>query len=340
MRREVSENTGVKLMSRKILLWLLATVWLTTVSIAEAQQQAKVAKIGELVFRDRPGLGAGGTVFRRKLRELGYVESKNVAFESRSAAGNLERFPALAQELVRLKVDVLVASSLSEALAFKNATKTIPIVFILSTDPVADGLVSSIARPGANLTGVTTIATVLVGKRLELLKETVPKLSRVAVLWDPQDPRDRQEWKEIQLSARELGLALHSLEVSSVDKYEGAFKEAIKARIAALAMMASSLAAANLKLIADLAAKHRLPAIYERGDFVASGGLMSYGPDRAESWRRTAVFVDKILKGAKPADLPVEQPAKFELVINLKTAKQIGVTIPPEILMDADKVIK
>ena len=340
MRREVSENTGVKLMSRKILLWLLATVWLTTVSIAEAQQQAKVAKIGELLFRDRSSLGAGSTVFRRELRDLGYVEGKNVAFETRSAAGNLERFPALADELVRLKVDVLLASSLSEALAFKNATKTIPIVFIFSTDPVADGLVSSMARPGANLTGVTTIATVLVGKRLELLKETVPNLSRVAVLWDPQDPRDRQEWKEIQLSARELGLVLHSLEVSSVDKYEGAFKEAIKARSNALAVMASSLAAANPKLIADLAAKHRLPAIYERGDFVASGGLMSYGPDRAESWRRAAVFVDKILKGAKPADLPVEQPAKFELVINLKTAKQIGVTIPPEILMDADKVIK
>src|SRR5262245_54596469 len=327
-------------MTVRILLFTITAMVLPNFHLAEAQQQAKVAKLGELLFRDRPGLNFGSTVFRRKLRELGYVESKNVAFESRSAAGNRERFPALADELVRLKVDVLLASSLSEALAFKNATKTIPIVFTLSTDPVADGLVSSMARPGANLTGVTTIAAALIGKRLELLKETVPNLSRVAVLWDPQDPRDRQEWKEVQLSTRELGLALHSLEVSSVDKYEGAFKEAIKSRIAALAIMSSSLAAANPKLITDLAAKHRLPAIYDRGDFMVSGGLMSYGPDRAESYRRAAVIVDKILKGAKPADLPVEQPTKFEFVINLKTAKQLGLTIPPQVLMEADRVIK
>jgi putative ABC transport system substrate-binding protein len=310
-------------MQAKFLLYILAAAILTVTDPASAQQQAKVAKVGELLFRNRPYLGAGREVFRRELRALGYVEGKTIAFESRSADGKLDRFPALADELIRLKVDALVASSTTEALAFKNATQTIPIVFIVASDPVADGLVDSLARPGGNITGVTTIATVLVGKRLELLKETVPKLSRVAVLRNPMDPGSAQQWKESQLPARELGLHLHSIEVSSADKLEGAFREATKAGSGALVVMAGSLASANPKLIADLAAKSRLPTIFDRDDFVASGGLMSYGPDRAESYRRGALMVDKILKGTKPADLPVEQPTKFELVINLKTAKQI-----------------
>ena len=191
--------------------------------------------------------------------------------------------------------------------------------------------------PGETSRGSPDIAAVLAGKRLELLKETVPKLSRVAVLWNPQDPSSAQEWKESQLPARELGLQLHSMEVSSADKYESAFKEAIKARSAALAVTSSALALSNQKRIADLATKNRLPAIYSRGDFVASGGLMSYGADRAEPYRRAAVDVDKILKGAKPADLPVEQPTKFEFIINLKAAKQIGLTIPPNVLARADQ---
>jgi putative ABC transport system substrate-binding protein len=243
-------------------------------------------------------------------------------------------------ELVRLKVDVFVTPGINEALAAKNATKTIPIVFFSTGDPVVAGLVDSLARPGGNITGFTDIGAVLAGKRLELLKETVPKLSRVAVLWDPQNPSSAQQWKESQLPARELGLQLHSIEVSSADKFEAAFQEATKVRGAALAVMASPFFYSNQKQIADLAIKNRLPAIYPAGEFVAGGGLMSYGSVRSESFRRAAVFVYKILKGTKPADIPVEQPKKFELIINLKAAKQIGLTIPPNVLARANKVIR
>jgi putative ABC transport system substrate-binding protein len=235
---------------------------------------------------------------------------------------------------------VLVTGSTAATLAAKNATRTIPIVFLSGSDPVALGLVDSLARPGGNITGFTSIGSVLAGKRLELLKETIPKLYRVAVLWNPQNPASAQSWKESQLSARKLGLQLHSMEVSSSDKYEGAFKEAIKARSAALAVTQSPFINSYLTQIADLATKNRLPTISSRGDFVDGGGLMSYGPDQAEPYRRLASMVDKILKGAKPADLPVEQPTKFEFLINLKTAKQIGVTIPPNVLARADRVIK
>jgi putative ABC transport system substrate-binding protein len=207
-------------------------------------------------------------------------------------------------------------------------------------DPVAAGLVDSLARPGGNITGFTTISAVLAGKRLELLKETVPKLSRVAVMWNPQDPGSAQQWKESQLSARQLGLQLYSMEVTSAAKYENAFKEATKARSAALAVTLSPLTNSNQKRITDLATKNRLPAIYPRGDWVASGGLMSYGPDQAEPFSRVASMVDKILKATNPADLPVEQPTKFEFIINLKAAKQIGLTIPPSVLYRADRVIK
>ena len=303
-----------------------------------AQQQAKVAKIGWLAIR--PASAGGQEVIRRMLREIGYVEGKNIAFEDRFADDKLERLPALADELVRLKVGVLLTPSTPAALAAKKATRTIPIVFLNVADPVAAGLVDSLARPGGNITGFTTIEAVLAGKRLELLKETVPKLSHVAVLWDPQNPGSTQEWKESQLPARELGLQLHSMEVSSADKFEDGFKEATKARSAALAVTLSALISSNQKRITDLAAKNRLPAMYPRGDFVASGGLMSYGADQIEPYRRAAVYVDKILKGAKPADLPVEQPTKFELMINLKTAKALGLTVPPVVLMRAEKVIK
>src|SRR4029450_3723232 len=274
------------------------------------------------------------------LRDLGYIEGKNIAFEYRFADDKLDRLPSLADELVRLKVDVLLTPGTPGALALKKATSTIPIVFLDVTDPIAAGLVDSLARPGGNITGFTTIEAVLAGKRLELLKETVPKLSHVAVLWDPQNPGSTQEWKESQLPARELGLQLHSMEVSSADKFEDRFKEATKARSAALAVTLSALISSNQKRITDLAAKNRLPAMYPRGDFVASGGLMSYGADQIEPYRRAAVYADKILKGAKPADLPVEQPTKFELMINLKTAKALGVTVRPVVLMRAEKVIK
>jgi putative ABC transport system substrate-binding protein len=333
VRQEVTGNSK----KTRVFLFALCALLFALCSSAEAQQQAKVAKIGWLAI---PGPGSGRELFGRELRELGYLEGKNIAVEYRSAEGKLDRLPSLADELVRLKVDVLLTSSTSGAVALKNATRTIPIVFLGVSDPVAAGLIDSLARPGGNITGFTIISAALAGKRLELLKETIPKLSRVAVLWSPQDLGSAQQWKESQLPARELGLQLHSMEVSSADKFESAFKEAIKAPNAALAVTQSPLAAGNQKQVADLAAKNRLPAIYPRGDFVTSGGLMSYGPDRAEPFRRGAVFVDKILKGAKPADLPVEQPTKFELMINLKTAKALGLTIPPVVMMRAEKVIK
>ena len=223
----------------------------------------------------------------------------------------------------------------------RSATKTIPVVFLGAvTDPVGSGLVNSLSRPGGNVTGFTTIAEVLAGKRLELLKETIPNLTRVAVLWDSQGREINPQWTESQLAARQLGLQLHSMEVNSAEKYDRALKEAIKARSAALAVTQHALANSNQKQIVALATKNRLPAIYYRRDFVENGGLMSYGADRDESFRRAAVMVDKILKGAKPADIPVEQPTKFELIINLKAAKQIGLTIPPNVLARANKVIR
>jgi len=307
-------------------------------AVALAQQQTKVSKIGWLSARGAANIGQETIV--GMLRDLGYVEGKNVAYEYRFADDKLDRLPALAEELVRLKVDVLVTPGTPGALALKKATQTIPIVFTDVTDPIATGLVDSLARPGGNITGFTSVETPLAGKRLELLKETVPKLLRVAVLWDPQNPSSAQEWKATQTAAVNLGLQLHSMEVRSADKYENAFKEAVKARSAALAACSTPLAASNQERIVELAAKNRLPAIYVQGSFVVSGGLMSYGVDRTERYERVAVFVDKILKGTKPADIPVEQPTKFEFIINLKAAKQIGLTIPPNVLARADRVIK
>jgi putative tryptophan/tyrosine transport system substrate-binding protein len=306
--------------------------------VAVAQTPAKVSKIGWLSAR--PASNSGQEVIVRMLRDLGYVEGKNIAFEYRYANNKLDRFPALADELVRLKVDVLLTPGTPGALALKSATKTIPIVFADVTDPVAAGLVDSLARPGGNITGFSSIEAVLAGKRLELLKEAVPKVSRVAVLWNPHDPSSAQQWKESQLAARELGLQLHSMEVSSADQFESAIKNANQVRSSALFVVASAVAFSNQNRIVDLAGKNRLPAIYPRGDFVDSGGLISYGPDQAERFRRVVAMVDKILKGTKPADIPVEQPKKFELIINLKAAKQIGLTIPPNVLARADKVIK
>jgi ABC-type uncharacterized transport system substrate-binding protein len=265
---------------------------------------------------------------------------KNIAIERRYAENRLDRLPALAEELVGLKVDVLIAPATPVALAAKNATTTIPIVFFRVSDPVAVGLINSLARPGRNITGVTNIAPVLAGKRLELLKETIPNLSRVAVLWNPKDLGSAPQWKESQVAAPELGLQLHSMEVSSADKYAGAFKEAIGAHSTALAATDHALAVSNQKLITDLATKNRLPAIYAQGVHVDSGGLMSYGADGAEIYRRVASMVDKILKGSMPADIPVEQPTKFEFIVNLKSAKQIGLTIPPNVLARADRVIR
>jgi len=320
---------------------LVAVVLLPLGVIAQAQQPAKTFKVGWLESATTDRGSRLGDIFLRRLAELGFVEGKNIAFEYRSADNKLDRLPALVDELIRLNVDVLLTSATPATIAAKNATKTIPIVFIqLAVDPVTAGFVDSLARPGGNITGLTNIAAELAGKRLEILKETVPKLSRVALMWEPKNAGSAQTWKESQLPAKELGLQLHSMEVSSADQFEGAFKEAIKARSAALAVTPMVLAANHRRKIVELAAKSRLPAVYYRDSFVESGGLMSYGADLADHFRRAADFIEKILKGSKPADLPVEQPKKYEFIVNLKAAKQIGLMIPQSVLYRADKVIK
>src|SRR6516162_2936687 len=318
-------------------------VWLVALALAlfcqAAAQQAKIQRIGYLTANTSSAELPRFDAFRRGLRELGYFEGQNITIEYRHAEGNFDLLPGLAAELVGLKVDVLVGVTTNAALAAKNATKTIPIVFIGVSGPIAAGLVTAWRGLG-NITGFTNIAPVLSGKRLELLLETIPKLSRVAVLWDPQSPGSVPQWKETELAATELGLRLYPMEASSVDEYEGAFKEAVKARSGALAVTLNPVSNSNQKPIAELATKNRLPTMCARGDYVDNGCMMSYGPSYVAEGRDAARYVDKILKGAKPADLPVEQPMKFELVINLMTANQIGLTIPPEVLYRADRVIK
>jgi len=307
-----------------------------------AQQPTQVPRIG-LLSSFLPSDSAGWhEAFRQGLRDLGWVEGKNYSIEYRIAEGRIERLPDLAADLVRLKVDVIVASTTPESLAAKRATRTIPIVMASVGDPVATGLVESLARPGGNITGLSQMGPDLAGKRLALLKEMVPKLSRAAVLWDP-NPKDASStltWKDLQLPARDLGVQLHSLEVRSRDEFGKAFEDATRARVGALVVAPSVVNAANLKRIADLAVKHRLPSIYHRREFAEAGGLAGSGVDRSDMFRRAATYVDKILKGIKPADLPIEQPTKFELVLNLKTARAIGVRITPSLLIRADHVIE
>ena len=324
----------------KRIIWVMMSTFLITLPLIEAQSQTKIPKIGWLGGRSPGGPGSGGENMRLALRNRGYVEGKTVTIEYRYAEDKLDRLPALAEELVRLNVDLIIAPTTVEARAAKAATKTIPIVFYNVPDPVDSGLVGSLARPGANITGFSTINALLAGKRLELLKEMIPKLTRVAVLWDPQNPSSAQQWKEVAEPARGLRLQLYSMEVSSADKFESAFREAVKARSGALLVTQSTLNAANSPRVVELAAKNLLPAIYTRDERVTQGGLMSYGADDAESHQRAAVMIDKIFKGTKPADIPVEQPTKFEFVINLKAAKQIGLTIPPNLLVRAQRVIK
>ena len=326
----------------KKIVRFLATFLISMASagIAVAQQPAKVPRVGYMAAvstsADAPRLEA----FRQGLRELGYIEGQNIFIEYRHQDRNFERLPDIAAELIRLNIDVLVAVTTNAAIAAKKTAGTLPIVFMGITDPVAAGLVESLAKPGGNATGITNIAAVLTGKRLELLKETVPKLFRVAVLWDPNAPGSAPQWQESQEPARELGLRLHSMEVSSADRYEDAFKEAIKARNNGLWVTLNPLANSNQKVIADFAISHRLPAVCAREDYADNGCLMAYGPTYVTEGRDGARYLDRILKGAKPAELPVEQPTKFELVMNLKTAKQIGLTIPPNVLARADRVIK
>ena len=326
----------VRTKTRKPISFLaLCAVLVALCATAEAQQTARVFKIGWLA---RAGSAPRLELFRRELRRLGYVEGKNVVIESRQT--DPQRRSAAVAELVRLKMDILITGSTDDALGARNATTTIPVIFYNVTDPVGSGLVDSLANPGGNVTGVTNLQGVLAGKRLELLKELVPKLARVAVLWNPSDVNAMQQWRESQTPARELGLQLYSMEVDSTEKFESAFKAATAVGVAALAIIGSPFIGENTNRIVGLAAKHRLPAVYPRAEHVTNGGLMSYGANEAEPIKRIAIFVDKILKGTKPGDIPVEQPTKFELVINLKTAKQIGLTIPPNVLARADRVIK
>jgi putative tryptophan/tyrosine transport system substrate-binding protein len=315
--------------------FLVAVVLVALGVMAEAQQPKKIFRIGYLAT------GSGGeSSLRQGLRELGYVEGKNIIIEDRFAEGKFDRFPALAAELVRLKVDVIVTQGTPAATAAKNATSTIPIIMSGGTDPVATGLVQSLARPGGNITGFTIMNEELAGKRLELLKETNPKVSRLGVLWNSANPGAAVVFKQTKSSAQELRLSLQSLDVQTVNDLQGAFDAATRSGVNGLVLLATAPINNHLKLVADLAVKNRLPSIYDRSEFVEAGGLMSYGPNVPDMSRRAATYVDKVLKGANPGDLPVERPTKFELMINLKTAKQIGLTIPPNVLVRADKVIK
>ncbi len=305
-----------------------------------AQQPAKVPRVGILWMNPLPASAHLVEAFRQGLRELGYVEGQNIAIEFRSAEGKLERVPDLAAELVRLRVDVIITGTTPLIRAAQQATRTIPIVMGISDDPVSQGFVASLARPGGNITGLSTLAPDLAGKRLQLLKEIVPKVSRVAVLWNADNPGVALSFRETAAAAQTLGVELRSLVVRGPDEFEGAFQAATQERAGALTLLGDPLMFRHRARNVDLAAKHRLPAMYGTREFVEAGGFMSYGPNLADLFRRAATYVDKILKGAKPADLPVQQPTRFELVINLKAAKVLGLTIPPSILIRADQVIQ
>ena len=304
---------------------------------AQAQPQAKKApRIGVLTGPADPGVEA----FRQGLRELGYVERENITIERRSAEGKLDRLPELAVELVRLKVDVIVASSNLAVVALRKATQTIPIVMSIVADPVGEGFVASLARPGGNITGLTSISEQLSRKRLELLKEINPHLSRVAVSRSPTTPTHGILWGETQAAATALGIKVFALDLRSAEEIEGAFRTMTRERAEGLVVLPEPVSFTNRKRIVDLAAKTRLIAMYPWKEFAEAGGLMVYATNRDDLWRRSAIYVDKILKGARPADLPIEQPTKFELIINLKTAKALGLIIPQSLLLRADQIIE
>jgi ABC-type uncharacterized transport system substrate-binding protein len=325
---------------KRITLWLLATLFLANVSLAEAQQPAKVPRIGFLSSLSPAAVSARMDAFRQGLRELGYVEGKNITLVFPSAEVKPERLPDLAAELVSLKVDVIVAAGTVAVQAAREATKTIPVVTPIITDPVEAGFVASLARPGANITGLTLISVQLSGKRLELLREVVARISRVAVLSNPAALNSQLQMRETEVAARALGVQLQPLDVRNPDDFDRVFRAATKDRADALIALDDPFLFTHRTRIVKLATKSRLPAIYGFREFVETGGLMSYAANLSDMYRRAATYVDKILKGAKPADLPVEQPTKFEFIINLKAAKQIGLTIPPNVMARADKVIK
>jgi putative ABC transport system substrate-binding protein len=329
-----------KFMSRKLFCLAPCALLFALCSSVEAQQSGKVARIGFLSASSPSSISVRIQAFRQGLRELGYVEGENIIIEWRYAEGKVERLRDLAVELVRLKVNAIVASGPTPIPPAKEATKTIPIIMTFDSDPVGNGFVVSLARPGRNITGLSTLAPEISGKQLELLKEILPKLSRVAVLGYSARPGNAQALKETELAAKALGVQLQYLDVLDPKDLETAFRTASQGHADAVLVLPSNVTTSHRIQFADLAVKSRLPAIYPMSESVEDGGLMSYGTNVADLYKRAATYVDKILKGAKPADLPVEQPVKFELIINLKTAKQIGLTIPPNVLARADKVIK
>jgi putative tryptophan/tyrosine transport system substrate-binding protein len=329
---------------RRAFLGTVARTLLAAPLAAEAQQAAKIARIGYLA----PNLATSPHLreaFRQGLRDLGYVEGRNLVIEYRDAEGKRERLPALAAELVALKVDVIVTEGGNTVvpLAAKQATRTLPIVFASAADPVGSGLVTSLARPGGNVTGLSGLSTELVGKRLELLTQAAPGVGQVAVLWLPGVYGERTEKEMLtgaEVAARGLGVRLQFVEARGPADFDRAFSDMTRARAGALTVLPSNMFTREHRRLVDLAAKNRLPAVYSLREFVDAGGLMSYAASLTDSCRRAATYVDRILKGAKPGDLPVEQPTKFELVINLKTARTLGLTIPPSVLSRADQIIE
>jgi putative ABC transport system substrate-binding protein len=326
-------------MIRKILVWLLATVILTTASLAQAQQRGKVARLG--VLSNSPaGDKERIEAFVRGLRELGWTEGQNIIIEYRWYEGNLDRLPKFAAELVQLKVDVILAPNSIVVEAAKRETTTIPIVFVAHGDPVGVGHVASLAHPGGNITGLAQLQAEQNAKGLELLKEVLPKVNRIAVLWDPKAPAHKTIIKGIEVAGKELRLRLIPIGVDSGAEIEKAFGAILREKAGAVLVLQAPVFFAARKQLADLGLKHRLPSMYGFSEFVELGGLMSYGTNAIDLFRRAATYVDKILKGTKPEDLPVELPMRFEFVVNLKTANQIGVTIPPNVLVRANRVIR
>ena len=326
-------------MISKNLIWPVITVLLTTAFSAQAQQP-KLPRIGFLSNNSLVAVSSWNEAFRQGLRELGYVEGKNLVIEWRFGEGKVGRLAEMAAELVHLKVDVIITGGPTATRSAKKATSTIAIVMATDPDPVGNGFVASLARPGGNITGLPTLASEISGKRLELLKEIVPKLSRLAVLGTSTTQGTAQTLREMELAAGAFGVKLQFLDILGPKDIETAFRAATKERAEAALQLTSAILLSQRAQVVEVAAKNRFPAIYEWPEFVEAGGLMSYGVSTTDLHRRAATYVDKILKGTKPADLPVEQPKKFELIINLKAAKQIGLTIPPNVLVRADRVIK
>jgi putative ABC transport system substrate-binding protein len=333
------QDAGAKLMSRKVTCLSLCVLFLAFSVLAEAQRPAKIPRIGYFTLSGGPS--DRDEAFKQGLRELGWVDGQNITIEYRWVAGKTEQLAAVADELVRLKVDVIFATSASVIQAAKNATNTIPIVMPAASDPVGSGFIASLARPGGNITGMSAMILELEGKRLELLREVAPRVARVAFLTYGTDLNAQRGVKEVQDAGQRLGIRIQPLQIGDPKELEGAFSALVKERAGAVAIQPLLITSIGQgRRIAELAATNRLPTISDSKDFLNAGGLLSYGSDRLALWRRAAWYVDKILKGAKPGDLPVEQPIKFEFVINLKTAKQIGLTIPPNVLVRADRVIR